>query len=359
VGVNLKAIVTDAPHGGVWLREINEPVEHGDVLVQTVYTGVCGTDRGIVSGSLEFARKQEGFDYLVLGHECVGRVVESRNSSLKEGDFVVPVATMPGGCMNCHIGRPDYCSDGDFRAAGVYRKNGYMRSYFREDSDHLIRVPDPSLSLIAVLTEPLKNVMKVVDLLSLLGYRCITTAPGSTYSGKRALIIGTGPEALLFSRVFCDMGFHVIAVNRHDIGEKHRKLIEKSGAFFVDYSRDKLDGMEFDVAVDTSGDPSAVVYCIRKMARNGILFLFGTNGRAPAYGITGTDIDRVVEYNIAIAGSVDGGRVHYEKALRKLHEWYMQDRDSVRSLITAIRKPEDLDVFRFKEEGEIKSVIEW
>ena len=47
----------------------------GDLLVQTLAVGVCGTDLEIVGGGYGWA--PPGRERLVLGHESLGRVLEA------------------------------------------------------------------------------------------------------------------------------------------------------------------------------------------------------------------------------------------------------------------------------------------
>jgi glucose 1-dehydrogenase len=62
--------------GGARLDHIAEPARgEGDLLVQTLAVGVCGTDLEIVGGGYGWA--PPGRERLVLGHESLGRVLEA------------------------------------------------------------------------------------------------------------------------------------------------------------------------------------------------------------------------------------------------------------------------------------------
>ena len=77
-------------------------------------------------------------------------------------DLSVPMVRRPGSCRMCRLGRQDYCEDGKFVEAGIRGKNGFMRDEFTEDPCFLVRVENKSIQDLAVLTEPLKNVMKML-----------------------------------------------------------------------------------------------------------------------------------------------------------------------------------------------------
>ena len=73
------------------VRDVAEPAEdEGDLLVETLAVGICGTDLEIVAG--EYGDPPPGEELLVLGHESLGRVLEpppeSSPSGLRSGDLV-------------------------------------------------------------------------------------------------------------------------------------------------------------------------------------------------------------------------------------------------------------------------------
>src|SRR5439155_3743721 len=65
------------------------------VKIRTLEVGVCGTDREICS--FAYGTPPEHSDYLVLGHEALGEVVEigPEVSDFKLGDLVVPSVRRP------------------------------------------------------------------------------------------------------------------------------------------------------------------------------------------------------------------------------------------------------------------------
>lgn len=81
------------------VRVIDHPAPKGpgpgEVSVQVLDVGVCGTDREICS--FEYGTPPKGERYLVLGHEAFGRVVATGKdvTRLKEGDLVIPMVRRP------------------------------------------------------------------------------------------------------------------------------------------------------------------------------------------------------------------------------------------------------------------------
>src|SRR5829696_5975656 len=86
----------------VHLVEMDKPkvsdIKNGrGVLVEVLRVGACGTDREI--NNAEYGVAPKGYDFLVLGHENFGRVVETGENvtELRKGDFVVATVRRPRG----------------------------------------------------------------------------------------------------------------------------------------------------------------------------------------------------------------------------------------------------------------------
>src|SRR6059058_955334 len=81
------------------------------VLVQILRVGVDGTDKEI--NAAEYGQAPPGYEFLVIGHECLGRVVEVGKNvvELKPGDYVVPTVRRPGDSFYDKIGQYDMTTD--------------------------------------------------------------------------------------------------------------------------------------------------------------------------------------------------------------------------------------------------------
>ncbi|WP_393972214.1 glucose 1-dehydrogenase [Oxyplasma meridianum] len=360
----VKAITTDAPTGGVVFGDFELPdPEHYSAKLKTIYSGICGTDRGMVAGSLSFAYNPEGYRQMVLGHEGLAQVleIEKNNFGIKPGDYVVPIVRRPGKCVNCRMGRMDNCTDGNKHEAGVTGMHGFMRGYFYDTPENLVKVQDKGMFDVAVLAEPLKNVEKAFEVFDKVSERSIFFNDYGTYEDKKAVVIGTGSEAFLFSFFAKDYGFDTVLTNRHPIPDLKKGMVDMIGAEFYDYTMDmdKIAEGGIDLLIDTSGHPGTIFKFARKLNNNGIAILFGTNGKAPPTGVDGSDIDYIIEKNITLLGSVDGARNHYFMALEHLRKWRYVYGDRMKEFITKKISPSDIDIFTNKPENEIKTVIDW
>src|SRR3954470_5184224 len=75
---------------------ISPKISHDDeVKVRSLEVGICGTDKEICK--YKYGLPPAGSEYLVLGHESLGEVIEvgSAVRGLKVGDLVVPSVRRP------------------------------------------------------------------------------------------------------------------------------------------------------------------------------------------------------------------------------------------------------------------------
>ena len=341
---------------GVSVGDIGEESSNGRVLVKTLYTGVCGTDREIVAGKLSITRAEKG-DRLVLGHEALGRVVDPGNSSFSEGDLVVPMVRRPGGCANCLAGRQDYCTDGNFTEAGIRGKDGFMRESFYEEERFLVKAGSGDAEMDKVLAEPMKNVMKIRE--SIFGV--IGRGLWDSVKDRGAWVFGTGTEGLLIGSVLSSMGMRVMLVNRHGLPKVPQELASSIGAeFFNSSSGDWASGektVPMDMVVDAAGAPSVLLDAVKNVRHTGVIVLFGTGGAGMEEKLLGDTILDIVDKNLTVIGCEDGAREHYEQAVDFISE--NGAKYGLGKLITGVFQPDNTAVLSAKQQGEVKSVIKW
>ena len=183
------------------LEDVPDPVESdGDVLVETLAVGICGTDREIIAG--EHGEAPPGQDRLVIGHESLGRVVDApADSTLAAGDLVVAMVRHPDPvpCANCAVGEWDMCRNGQYTEHGIKGLDGFARERFRVDADRLIPV-DPALGELGVLLEPTSIVAKAWEHIERIGQR-------AHWAPRRVLVTGAGPIGLLAAMLARAAGF--------------------------------------------------------------------------------------------------------------------------------------------------------
>jgi glucose 1-dehydrogenase len=104
---NVRALLAEpGRQTGARLAQVPEPrLEYGDLLVEALEIGICGTDLEIVEGRYGIAPDHE--NYLILGHESLGRVLEApKDSGFTPGELVVGIVRRPDPepCGACAVG---------------------------------------------------------------------------------------------------------------------------------------------------------------------------------------------------------------------------------------------------------------
>ncbi|BDI19831.1 hypothetical protein ANSO36C_56330 [Nostoc cf. commune SO-36] len=97
------AAVMTAPNQPVEVQQLPYPIlEKGGIIIETLYSEVCGTDVHLLRGHLE------GVPYPIIpGHFCVGRVVENRragydvNGKLIQPGAIATFLDVHETCYNC------------------------------------------------------------------------------------------------------------------------------------------------------------------------------------------------------------------------------------------------------------------
>jgi threonine dehydrogenase-like Zn-dependent dehydrogenase len=290
------------------LDDVAEPVpETGDLLVEVLRVGVCGTDHEIIDGDIGYP--QQGRDRLVLGHEALARVVQAPEGGvLAAGDLVAPIVRRPDPvpCPNCAIGEWDMCQNGRFEEAGIRGLDGYAAELLALPEAFVVPV-SAGIGALGVLVEPASVVAKAWEHILHLGERAL-------WEPERCLVTGAGPIGLLAALFALNHCEQVHVLDRVAIGPKP-ELVRDLGAKYHHEGLPNVDD-RFDVVIECTGD-TALMMEVPEMTRpNGIVCLAGVadeGSSAPA----GFARDTVLE-NRVIFGTVNANRRHYVEATRVL-----------------------------------------
>src|SRR3954471_22818456 len=116
--------LTDQPHPHVCLVP-----EGRAVRVRALQVGVDATDREI--NEALYGNAPPGGDFLVIGHESFGQVVEvgDKVHDLKPGDYVSCTVRRPGGSLFDLIGRNDITSEEVYYERGINLCHGFMTEF--------------------------------------------------------------------------------------------------------------------------------------------------------------------------------------------------------------------------------------
>jgi 2-desacetyl-2-hydroxyethyl bacteriochlorophyllide A dehydrogenase len=293
--------------GSVRLEQWPEPAtDDGDVLVETIAVGICGTDREIIDGA--YGEAPPGRDRLVLGHESLGRVVHApHGADVSAGDLVVAFVRWPDPvpCENCAAGEWDMCRNGQYTEHGIKGRDGFCRDRFRVPASRLLRLP-PSLGLHGVLLEPTSIVAKAWVQIERIAGR-------SQSRPHRVLVLGAGPVGLLAALLGVQRGFEVHVLDRVAAGAKP-DLVKRLGATYhtgpvADACRD------IDVTIECTGAAALLIDAIRCVRADGIVCLTGVAASHQPVAIDPAAFNNaLVLENHVILGTVNANRRHYAEA---------------------------------------------
>jgi threonine dehydrogenase-like Zn-dependent dehydrogenase len=309
--------------------------------IRMLEVGICGTDKEIVS--FEYGTPPEGCEYLVIGHESVGQVVEvgAAVSKIKAGDLVVPTVRRPCAhpdCVACLRGRQDFCYTGDFTERGIKQRHGYMTELVVEEDRYLNPLP-AAVRDVAVLVEPLTIAEKALAQLWEIQKRLPWTSPGDG-RGLNAMVLGAGPVGLLGAMAFRVAGFNVTVYSRSASHEEKDDIVAAIGANYIPAETHDLDQMaktvgRVDVVYEAVGASGFAFDVIKHLSPNGVFIFTGVPGRKGPIPVDTDLIMRdMVLNNQLIYGTVNAPPESFAAAIRDMEVFVERWPDAVKRIIT-------------------------
>ena len=308
----MKALaITPGKADSAAVREIPEPPpSDGSIVVRALELGICGTDFELMSGDYGWA--PPGSDYLVLGHESLGEVLEAPpGSGFVKGDLVVGIVRRPDPvpCIACGHGEWDMCRNGQYTERGIKERNGFGSEFWRIEPEYAIKI-DAGLRTVGVLTEPASVLAKAWDHIERIGAR-------SYWKPRTLLVTGAGPIGLLGALMGRQRGMDVHVLDQVTEGPKP-ELVNKLGARY--HSGEVKDvGFKADIIIECTGVAPVISQCMSQLAGDGILCLAGvsSHGAPQPMDIGSINREMVLENNVMF-GSVNANRKHWELAEQAL-----------------------------------------
>ena len=321
----MRGLIVHAEESGTArvVDDLPEPDEKdGEVLVESLLVGICGTDREIVGGEYGTAPGPDGV--LVLGHESLGRVVEDTTGQLRPGDLVAGIVRRPDPvpCPHCAIGEWDMCVNGQYVECGIKARHGFARERWRIESDFAVRL-DPALGERGVLLEPTSVVAKAWEHIEHIGAR-------ARWDPRTVLVTGAGPIGLLAALLGTQRGLDVHVLDQMDDGPKP-DLVRRLGATYHTGTAHDTQ-LQPDVVLECTGADPVIVDVLDVVGPGGVLCLTGvsTGGHPLTVDIGQANRDIVLENNV-VFGSVNANQRHWQAAAEALAE---ADQDWLGSLLT-------------------------
>src|SRR5919198_213637 len=204
--------------------QVSEIPDGRGVKVRVLRVGVDGTDKEI--NAAEYGAAPEGYDYLITGHEGLGRVVEvgpNVPTTIRPGTLVVSTVRRPGHSLYDEIGLQDMTTDDVYYERGINLRHGYLTEYYVEDAQYVVPLPE-NLHEVGVLLEPLTVAEKAINQAFEIQRRLRVWKP------TRAMVLGSGTIGLLTTlalrlRVIEATGFSPLAFEAAQVLGKNGVLV--------------------------------------------------------------------------------------------------------------------------------------
>ena len=286
------------------LRDVPEPrledVPDGrGVLVEVLRVGVDGTDKEI--NEAQYGNAPPGDDYLVIGHENFGRVVEvgpNVPDTIRPGGYVVASVRRPGTSIYGKIGLQDFTTDDVYFERGINLRHGYLTERYVEDYEFVVPLP-PTLAEVGVLLEPTtigeKGIRQAFEIQRRL----------KVWQPRRAAVLGSGTVGLLVALELRLRGLEVTCWSLPRAPYLNSELIEALGATYVSSADATLEETAaehgpLDLIVEATGFSPLVFEAAKALGKNGVLVLAS---------VTGGDRKVEVDADVINQGFVLGNKV--------------------------------------------------
>ncbi len=295
------------------------------VLVKVLRVGVDGTDKEI--NAAEYGDAPDGEDFLITGHESLGRVVEvgpNVPSVIQPGTLVVSTVRRPGHSVYDAIGLQDMTTDDVYYERGINKRHGYLTEYYVEDAEYVVPLPD-ALDEVGVLLEPLTVAEKAIHQAYEIQRRLKVWRP------RRAAVLGSGTIGLLTTLALRLRGIEVVCYSLREPPYLNSELVEELGASYVSSQRTSLADTAaqhgpFDIIVEATGFSPLVFEAAQALGKNGVLVLVSVTGGDRRVEIPADAINQgFVLGNKVMVGSVNASPDDFRRGVDDLikgHDLY-------------------------------------
>src|SRR5579883_3359727 len=309
------------PHAHeVKLIDVEEPqiARPTEVKLRMLDVGICGTDREI--SSFQYGTPPDGSDYLILGHESLGEVVEIGPAvqGISVGDLAVIMVRRPcphAECHACRAGRSDFCVTGDFTER--------------------VTIAEKALSQALHIERRMPWLAEI-------------TPQSPERSELTAAILGAGAIGLLGAMALRAMDIETYVYDRVPPPNSKSQLVETIGARYISPENpstsftDLIGHVHF--IYEATGVSQLAFQAIMALSPNSILVLTGVPGLGAHKELDTDTLKRnMVLQNQVILGTVNAGSVDHVSAIRHI-KTFMERWPEVFDTIISGRYP--LDAYR-------------
>lgn len=219
----------------------------GESIVRVRLAGICGTD-------LELAKGYMGFRG-IPGHEFVGEVVESENSSMLRRRVVGEINAGCGACEVCARGLARHCPNRT--VLGILGRDGAFADCLRLPDRNLFPLPGSIPDEVAVFVEPLAAAYEIFEQIKI-------------PRNQRVLVLGDGRLGILVTMALKAEGYDAIVAGHH------LERAERAHHLSINIEREQELNDRFDVVVDCTGSSSGFSRALELVRPRGTLILKST-----------------------------------------------------------------------------------
>ncbi|MEZ6039364.1 MAG: glucose 1-dehydrogenase [Planctomycetaceae bacterium] len=299
-----KPAVTDIPDGR-------------GVLVRVLKVGVDATDREI--NDALYGNAPDGYDFLVIGHECFGIVEEvgPAVTRVNVGDYVTCTVRRPGGSIYDKIGRSDITSEEQYYERGINLRHGYLTEYFVDDEEFVVRMP-VGLKHLHVLAEPMSCAAKAVEQAFLAQKRLQVWEP------RTAWVTGAGQIGLLSTLILRLRGIQVFTLARGKKPNLKAEIAEGFGSTYVSTSETSMKELASrngkpDLIVEATGSSAIAFEAMEHLGHNGCVVWTSITGGQRKVEVPSDNLNlNWVLGNKLLLGSVNANFRHFESGIADL-----------------------------------------
>jgi L-iditol 2-dehydrogenase len=253
------------------VEDVNVPsLEDGEVLIEIECCNVCGTDMRIYYHGHHNIKPPR-----ILGHEFVGRVVESKapHANVKVGDRVVMYIVIScGECKYCRNGKENQCSN---RSTMAYHHEGAFAQYMKVPAKavsrgQLLKVREDMEARHLALAEPLG---------------CVINAHGNNRLEiglkDTVAIIGAGPIGIMHALVARASGaqkVHLYDVNQARLNQMNVFDVDEIVLVNNEHlskAQDLTEGYGYDVVIVAASVAQAQADALEMAGKGGRVEFFG------------------------------------------------------------------------------------
>jgi threonine dehydrogenase-like Zn-dependent dehydrogenase len=276
------------------VSDVEVPRIPGEALIQVICAGICNTD-------LEIAKGYAGYTG-TLGHEFVGRVIESPD--------VEWIGRRVVGEINAGCGKCDLCLKGDSRhcpdrtVLGIKGRDGAFAEFLSLPVANLYEVPETVTDEEAVFIEPLAAAAHVLEQVNIT-------------KDSRVAILGDGKLAQLLAQVIATTRCDLTVIGKHEdklavasLSGARSVLLPDSGLPPAVIASQLLSNSvkdRFDIIIEATGSANGLPIALGLVKPLGSIVLKSTH-----HGETTADLSRLVVNEVMLIGSRCG---RFAKAL--------------------------------------------